>query len=192
MTQSTLQACIECGRQVSRSAHTCPGCGKNPDGKTCFICKIRARESEVIICNYSLKPGDVHLDCFLRIFRIPEDLKCQDCGFSLAENAATEITPSNLRIAYLNACPNCGATRIFSDLGSPPECQECELPIFSFQPAWKDGRYHHECCKPKPPPIPAQPSVSPQAQTTDKGCLSLIVALVTIYLVVTGIAFFVK
>lgn len=100
-----LVDCIECGAQVSTSAHTCPQCRRAPGGGTCILCSqpIKIEDAYRIMAWDRCGSGAVarrsrwdkfaHLECVHTLFPDAE-APCVDCG-----------TPLNVRRFGLAAGP---------------------------------------------------------------------------------------
>ncbi len=167
----TLIGCIECNRQISDSARSCPNCSTTePRGVRCSLCERQMRRFDGIACErmvgspssgWTPREEVAHRDCVERHFTPPAGLACPDCRLNLA-GVNDSYTARGLwargRTAD-NECPRCGASDVFARAASNRGC--CGAPHYPFQGEFLIGHGH-------PRSQPAQ---------ANKGCLILVVQL---------------
>lgn len=142
-----LVSCIECGRQISDSARSCPACSANePRGVTCELCRRQMRRSDGHACQRSsggwdpsYSEGVAHSICIDRYFTPPATLACPDCGRRLA-GTSDSWTAYGLWKGPAGPCPGCGAADVF--LGRLTRCWECRATSYPFQSAGGQGSGH--------------------------------------------------
>lgn len=112
-----LRQCVECGRNVSDSVSTCPGCHtKTPWGVSCELCSENMRPSEGMTTKRLHVETDpwhedvfAHERCITARFTLPS-VSCRDCGLAVASIGA-ETTPAALWREWVTInCPRCGAS----------------------------------------------------------------------------------
>lgn len=149
-----LTGCIECGRQISDSAESCPGCGtKEPRGVECKLCKRQMRRSDGSTCErtefmspssgHSTWKETAHRECIERYFTPPASLVCPDCGLRLA-GINDSFTALGLwtRGKHGSACPGCGARDVFAGQSTEMVHRCCGARFYPFQGAFPGGHGH--------------------------------------------------
>ena len=147
-----LISCIECNRQISDSAPSCPGCSASePRGVTCKLCTRQMRRSDGFTCKrtifmspssgYSTWEEVAHKECIDRYFTPPQTLACPDCGLRLA-GINDNYTSVELwkRGETGSSCPGCGALDVFGGESRNRRC--CGAPFYPFQGEFPNGHGH--------------------------------------------------
>jgi hypothetical protein len=144
-----LISCIECHRQISDSATSCPGCSTNePKGVGCALCERQMRRSEGVTCKriggspssgFSIYDEVAHKDCIERYLTPPATLACPECGVRLAgiNDSFTAIGLWQRNTG--SSCPNCGAD-VFAGRSGNRGC--CGAPFYPFQGEFDTGHGH--------------------------------------------------
>jgi hypothetical protein len=133
-----LVSCIECSRQISDTAQSCPGClTKEPRGVFCELCNRTMRRSEGFACQRSSGGWDpsywevtAHRTCIDAHFTPPATLACPDCGLHLA-GSSDSWTAHGLWKARPGCCARCGAIGVFG--GKEKGCGQCHAVFYPFQ-----------------------------------------------------------
>ncbi len=135
---SNLIPCIDCGKNVSRSARTCPHCAsQDPVGVTCVECEGRLSTGKAATFGDSEYPKYFHPECLTTIvreyFSPYEPLHCHDCHGLLntpppGDHAWAKGYPEK-------PCPHCGCSKPFPmRKWTKSQCNFCFKAIYKFQP----------------------------------------------------------
>ena len=146
-----IRYCIECNRQISDSALSCPGCATTePKGVKCELCARQLRRSEGITCKRTRSSPSsgpwsweavAHKDCVDRYFTPPAALACPDCGMLLAGINETFTSVGLWKLVERgSSCPGCGALDVFARESSNRGC--CGATFYPFQGEFRVGHGH--------------------------------------------------
>jgi hypothetical protein len=153
-----VSTCLDCGGAVNTEAARCPHCTSDyPHGVVCLVCDgtiqeraaLRQASTQSRRLGYEYfrdcLGGDLHQygyhpECVVKLFAIPSDLHCSDCGVNLGtrmpfESILDVVVKPPPRRAFKRGllsdhvpCPNCGHPNVFRCLGG---CLKCALPIWA-------------------------------------------------------------
>jgi DNA-directed RNA polymerase subunit RPC12/RpoP len=123
MRTPNLIKCIECGRDASIFAETCPACSSAAfRGVPCEICRETLRERDALQVGPSGEYAKYyHHACLQQFFTVTASVRCSDCGASLSDVSADAIARSEA------VCSQCGSHYPFGQLC----CSHCGLPFIS-------------------------------------------------------------